>query len=337
MECQAASSEDTVLEQVASTFPSVYWRWEIGANDNIAESVEAELSRRLPHIEPSSWQARFELGGVYLYGRVASLGQKMSPPCRLEYYEPKVPIEAVEQCYPVLSAESIMYRDPDFAVVLKPAGLPTTPPRDQTRYHLQGHLEAMLSQAVHLPSRLDTGVAGLLLASLSARMNRHLQRAYDARRIEKYYLCEVAGWPTWHERVCEVAIERDPRHPVLRRCTSDSGMGVPAVTRFRCLAKYETDGQRRALLQAEPVTGRTHQIRLHCRWEGVPIVGDPYYSQAPAGIELRLVSYALRFFHPYQARAMTWEIPGQSIPEWLKNAGGHEIHYRSPPGMRHTG
>jgi len=34
---------------------------------------------------------------------------------------------------------------------------------------------------------------------------------------------------------------------------------------------------------------------------------------------------------------MTWEIPGQSIPEWLKNAGGHEIHYRSPPGMRHTG
>ncbi len=336
VEPQLNCSEERLLERIGETFPSFYWRWELEGSSGSDTPVEVELAKRLPHINPESWPARFELGGVYLSGRQATLGQQVYPPCRLEYYEPRLPLERVAERYPGISAESILYRDEDFAVVLKPAGLPSTAPRDQNRYHLQAALEKLLGQVVHLPSRLDTGVAGLLIASLSPRMNRFLQRAYDARRIEKYYLCSVAGWPMWTERLCEAPIERDPRHPVLRRCTGDVGRGVPAATRFVRLASYQVDGGRRALLQAEPVTGRTHQIRLHCKWEGISIIGDPYYSEQVEGAELQLVSYALRLFHPYRAQRMTWEIPPESLPDWLAKAGPYEIYYRAGRGLGHT-
>jgi 23S rRNA-/tRNA-specific pseudouridylate synthase len=315
----------TLRSQIARSFPSTYWRWELALDAIPAGTVEAELSKRLPHIAPESWIERFSLGGVYLAGRPAMLGQRVSPPCRLEYYDPKLPLDRVAESYPALSTESILYRDDDLAVVLKPAGLPTTAPRDQNRYHVKGRLEGLVGQPVHLPSRLDTGVAGLLLASFSSRMNRHLQRAYDARRVEKYYVCEVAGWPIWDEQICRVPIERDPRHPVLRRCAAGAGQGVPAVTRLKCLQRYEVDGHRRALLRAEPETGRTHQIRLHCQNEGFPIVGDPYYSNAEDGQDLRLVSYALRFFHPYRAELMAWEFPKACWPEWLMRVTSSEI------------
>jgi len=318
-------ADAALRSQIARSFPSTYWRWEIGPDAETADTVEAELSKRLPHIDPSSWAERFELGGVYLAGRPAKFGQRVSLPCRLEYYEPKLPLERVAENYPVLPTESILFQDEDLAVIVKPAGLPTTAPRDQQRHHLQGQLQSLVGKPVHLPSRLDTGVSGVLLASFSSRMNRHLQRAYDARRVEKYYLCEVAGWPTWTERVCRASIERDPRHPVLRRCAVGAERGVPAVTRLRCLEKYEVHGQQRALLQAEPETGRTHQIRLHCQFEGFPIVGDPYYSDVEDGRDLRLVSYALRLFHPYRAEVMAWEFPKERLPDWLIRVKPYEL------------
>jgi 23S rRNA-/tRNA-specific pseudouridylate synthase len=328
VEAPLTEADRRTLERVSQTFSSHYWRWELKDDALYGSPIEEVLYKRLPHIDARSWPARFELGGVYLAGRQATFGQIVYPPSRLEYYEPKLGLERVAEWYPAISPESIVYRDEDLAVVLKPAGLPSTPPRDQNRYHLQGQLERLLGQPVHLPSRLDTGVAGLLIASLSSRMNRFLQRAYDAKKIEKYYLCEVGVWPEWDELMCEAPISRDPRHPVLRRCASEAGQGISAVTRLHRLAIYKADDQQRALLQAEPITGRTHQIRLHCAWEGMPILGDPYYSDKDATGGIRLTSYALRLLHPYRAAIMSWELPRASLPEWMRVTGPLEIRYR---------
>ena len=320
-------TEGLDLERVARSFTSRYWRWEIRGDEPVEATVEAELVKRLPHIDAASCAARFELGGVYLAGRPARMGQPVQAPCRFEYYEPRVSIDLVAASYPAWSPEDLLYADEDLAVVVKPAGLPSTPARDQAKYHLQKYLEEHFSQKVHLPSRLDMGVTGVVLVSLSTRMNRYLQRAYDARRIEKYYLCEVSREPPWSETSCAVSLERDPRHPVLRRCALNPAMGESAVTRIRKLATRSDSGPTASLLQAEPLTGRTHQIRVHCQSLGLPIVGDPYYQGVEAS-ELRLVSFALRFFHPYKATYMEWKLPTDRTPAWIKNYSGCEIHYR---------
>jgi 23S rRNA pseudouridine1911/1915/1917 synthase len=307
------------LKRIDASFFSKYWRWELSELETRGQSVEDELAARLPHLSASSWAARFELGGVYLAGRIAKLGEKIVAPSRLEYYEPRMSIESVATFYPRFISEFVLYQDEDLAVVFKPERLPTTPARDQQRYNLQSFLETHLSMKVHLPSRLDSGVSGVLLCSLSPRMNRYLQKAYERHWIEKYYIAEVMGRPSWSKRTCEKSIDRDPLHPVLRRCVSEGG--ETALTKLELLSYYDLGGEVRSLLLAQPLTGRTHQIRVHCADEGFPIVGDPYYGDAMSP-ELRLISSAVKLFHPFKQEQRIFRLPKELMPEWLQPKNG---------------
>jgi len=319
------------LARVARSFFSAHRVWQIEAGEDVCSDLREELIKRLPHIEPSSWEEREALGGLYVAGRPATLRQAIVPPCRLEYYEPKLSLELLSSLYPPFREEMIIYQDDDLGVIAKPSGLPTTPARDQTRYNLWRYLTEHFGREVHLPSRLDTGVSGLLLCSFSERMNRHLQKAYDRKLLEKHYLAEIAGLPAWSSLRVERPLGRDSRHPVLRRCVEPGENGDSASTNLQVIATYKTSGEARALLQAEPLTGRTHQIRLHCQSEGFPIVGDPYYGGAESAA-LHLVSYALRIYHPYKKEVMTWELPVAMWPEWLNDinhkVGSYSIRYR---------
>jgi 23S rRNA-/tRNA-specific pseudouridylate synthase len=91
-----------------------------------------------------------------------------------------------------------------------------------------------------------------------------------------------------------------------------------------------------SLMQAEPLSGRTHQIRVHCSSEGFPIIGDPFYWEHDYGAfdsrGIRLASYAVRFFHPYRRELMTFQIPRAHRVPWLQEvedmAGSVAIRYR---------
>jgi RluA family pseudouridine synthase len=304
--------------RIAQSFFSRYWRWEISEEELFERSIVAELTRRLPHIDTSTWPERFLLGGVYLAGRSVDASAQIVPPCRLEYYEPNIPLEVVATFYPAFNTSSILYHDDDLAVVAKPDGLPTTPARDQVRYNLQRYLSEHFVKPVHMPSRLDTAVSGILLCSLSSRANRYFQKAYERHWIEKYYLAEIAGVPKWEHCRVQRALTRDARHPVLRRCVLDPEVGESAETKLTRLSSFQADDGVRSVLQAEPLTGRTHQIRVHCRSEGFPIVGDPFYGGLPAQT-LHLASYGVRFRHPYRNQMMTYELPPPLQPEWLRS------------------
>jgi 23S rRNA-/tRNA-specific pseudouridylate synthase len=298
------------LLRISDSFYSKRWVWQIDSGEPVAATVIAELERRLPHIATDAWPLRFALGGVYLAGKKAVPSMPLSAPCRLEYYEPKFPLERLHEFYPEFNPTWIHHVDEDLAVIYKPAGLPTTAARDQQVYNLQTYLERYFKKKVHLPSRLDTGVSGLILCSLSERMNRYLQRAYDKRQIEKLYRALVQGAPPWRSKTVELEIARDPRHPILRRCVQN-GEGEKACTKLILL---KTIGEY-SVLQAQPITGRTHQIRLHCASEGLAIVGDPYYGGAIDGV-LNLISLSLSFHHPYLGKPFYVELPEPLRPWW---------------------
>jgi tRNA pseudouridine32 synthase/23S rRNA pseudouridine746 synthase len=327
------------FSRIEASFPSRRWCWEIPEYGRAARTCEEELVQRLPHIPQSSWSARFDLGGVYVAGRAASPSTPLTPPCRLEYYEPTCTIAEVSSLYPSFDPAMVIYRDEDIGVVCKPPGLPTTAPRDQVRFNLMRYLSEYLGRSVHLPSRLDVGVGGVLLFSLSERMNRYLQRAYDRRAVERYYVAELQGVSEWNARDVTLPIGRDPRHAVLRRVVTEGGEA--AHTRLTVLSACgESAACGTTVVQAEPLTGRTHQIRVHCLAEQLPIVGDPFYWDVRDQIfdsgGIRLASYALRFYHPYRRELMTFEVPDSHGIGWLRKLEAREgrvaIRYRERRG-----
>ena len=110
---------------------------------------------------------------------------------------------------------------------------------------------------------------------------------FAAREVEKRYLAVVAAPVPWEERVVDHPIARDPARKPQWGVRAD---GAPAQTRLRVLARQ--DG--RVLLEANPVTGRTNQIRIHCAAEGHPLLGDAVYGGPPAP-RLFLHAWTLEF------------------------------------------
>ena len=194
-----------------------------------------------------------------------------------------------ERSHPQLSdAFDILGETPDLLAVHKPAGLlvhPTKPGGPRTLWDglrdLLGYELANGGQ-VSLINRLDRETSGVVLVAKSSRAARTAAMAMQEGKIRKSYLAVVWGWP-------EAAFEVDA--PILRlgevapttihlqRTVHPAG--ASARTRFRVLSRRERPDGRFALVAAEPLTGRTHQIRVHLAHAGFPVVGDKIYGPSP--------------------------------------------------------
>ena len=194
---------------------------------------------------------------------------------------------------------NLLHVDADLLVVEKPAGLLSVPGRGPggidnivTRVQ-QLYLDAL---TVH---RLDQATSGLMLLARGAAMQRALSMAFEARVVRKQYVAVVHGVMAAEQGVIDAALAADwPQRP---RQKIDAVQGKAALTRWWMMQR----GDNRCLLRLEPVTGRSHQLRVHLQSIGHAIVGDRLYATPPVFID-RLLLHAseLAFNHPINGRPL---------------------------------
>lgn len=175
----------------------------------------------------------------------------------------------------------------DFLAVDKPAGLlvhPTKPGGPRTLWDglcdLLGY-ELATGGQVSIVNRLDRETSGVVVVAKTARAARAAGLAMQRREVRKEYLALVFGWPDWEEREVDAPILRlgevGPTAIWLERGVHPDG--APSRTRFRVEHCGEWEGGRYALVRAWPLTGRTHQIRVHLAHVGFPVIGDKIYAR----------------------------------------------------------
>jgi 23S rRNA pseudouridine1911/1915/1917 synthase len=176
----------------------------------------------------------------------------------------------------------VIHEDEHLLALDKPAGLvvhPTWGHRDGTLFNaLLWHARDWNGARPRLVHRLDKDTSGILLVTKTRTAHAAVARAFQRREVAKEYLAFVHGRPSSRHARIDRPIARDPTDPK-RRITTDP-TGRPAMTEFDVLAD-SADG-RHTLLRCRPLTGRTHQIRVHLAAIGLPIVGDPLYGSRDA-------------------------------------------------------
>lgn len=190
-----------------------------------------------------------------------------------------------------------LHIDPNFVIINKPAGLLSQPGRDPNHYDSAWSRVRQQYPTAELVHRLDMDTSGILLFSLNKNSERSLKIQFQQRQTKKRYLAEVSGVLAAKQGEVDLPLICDwPKRPLQKVCFQD---GKPSQTLYRVLEQDDT----RARVALYPVTGRSHQLRVHMLALGHPIIGDRFY--APTDIQLaspRLLLHAefLQFFHPKQ-------------------------------------
>ena len=203
-------------------------------------------------------------------------------------------------------SEGLVWVDEHLLVLDKPSGLLAVPGRGADKQDcLSGRARALWPDAL-VVHRLDMATSGLFLMGRSLHVQRVLGRAFAERAVDKRYIAVVAGHPgpVGAEGTIALPLAADwPRRPLQK---VDAEHGRPSTTRWRVLAHEGPD----ARLELEPVTGRTHQLRVHLQAIGHPILGDALYAPEDVrGRAPRLLLHAasLRLAHPASGEALVFE------------------------------
>jgi tRNA pseudouridine32 synthase/23S rRNA pseudouridine746 synthase len=187
----------------------------------------------------------------------------------------------------------VLYEDEAIVVIDKPAGLLAVPGRGEAgRDNAASRLRATCADAL-VVHRLDMATSGLLLFARGVVVQRQLSTAFAARQVFKRYVAVVHGVIEAASGEISAPLAADwPNRP---RQIVDADNGKPSLTRWRVLGRNGASTR----LELEPVTGRSHQLRVHLLSIGHPICGDPLYGALPPGAaRLMLHASELAFAHP---------------------------------------
>ncbi len=290
----------------------------IPSSEESKTRLDQFLKNRLPEISRSRIQKLIEEGYVKVCGRNSKPSYKIKTGEKIEVI---IPPEKEPGLEPKDIPFEIIYEDEDIAVINKPPGLVVHPApghSDDTLVHglllklknLSGIGGKLRPGIVH---RLDKDTSGIMVVAKNDFSHTKLINAFKNRKIHKIYLAVVYGVPKKSHGKIEAPIGR---HPINRKKMAVLKTGKPAITLYKILKKFN----KASLVCASPVTGRTHQIRVHFSYIGHPILGDPIYGGLKHSVILpqRIMLHACKitFFHPRTEKKLTFSAP---LPEDFKN------------------
>ena len=285
------------------------------------ERLDVFLTACLPEFSRSRLQGLIKNGFVKVDDEtVTKAGRDLEPGARVEIrIPPPLPTDLVAENIPL----DIIFENDDLLVVNKPAGMVVHPS--------PGHHSGTLVHAAlgHIPElegiggeerpgivhRLDKETSGLIVVAKNERAHRWLQEQFKSRKVEKIYLALVDGKPPTPAGRVEAPIGRSATHRKLMAVVP-LGKGRDAVSEYRTLESFP----QHTLLEIHPLTGRTHQIRVHLAFLGCPVVGDKVYGKKKSTVDLDrhfLHAYKLKIILPGEKVARVFEA---SLPEELQRA-----------------
>ena len=198
---------------------------------------------------------------------------------------------------------TILYEDPYLLAVDKPAGMLIHPSRSRfdgtLANFVAGYYEKTRQKsAFHPLTRLDRDTFGIVLLA----KNSHIHTLLQATSVQKTYHALVLGSPVEDSGIINAPIARRPLPSLLREVRAD---GKESITEYAVMERIE----KLCKLSLHPITGRTHQLRLHCAHMGFPILGDPQYG-TPECMDFgwqsqALCAFRLEFTHPITGKPLT--------------------------------
>ena len=264
----------------------------------LSSFLQEEMQMSTGLINRLKWQEKLFVNGMPVHTDYA-----VSPGDRI-----CVILDADAPEYPAENGPlTILYEDEHLLAVDKPAGMLIHPSRSCNTGTLAnfvlGYYEKTGQKcAFHPITRLDRDTFGVVLMAKNSHIHSLMQRVM----LQKTYHALVLGGPAEDTGIIDAPIARKPLPSLLREISPN---GKPSVTEFSVVERREQT----SLLALRPVTGRTHQLRLHCAHAGFPILGDPQYGTektAPLSAELgyhtqRLCAKSLHFSHPITGEVLT--------------------------------
>ncbi|OZG73750.1 bifunctional tRNA pseudouridine(32) synthase/ribosomal large subunit pseudouridine synthase RluA [Hahella sp. CCB-MM4] len=206
---------------------------------------------------------------------------------------------------PTIPWLDIRYRDRDIIVVNKPSGILTSPGKgSELEDSIWRRVQQIypLSQVVH---RLDMATSGVLILALRKKAEIALKKQFMNRTVAKTYVARVAGVMEQDSGLVDLPLICDWEHrPKQKVCFEH---GKPAQTRFSVISRSANS----TLVALYPITGRSHQLRVHMLALGHPILGDRFYASPDIiaqSSRLLLHAQSIAFNHPYSDERMTFDV-----------------------------
>ncbi len=294
---------------------TLFFRFE-GQN---ATRLDKFLVAEMPQFSRSRVQALIENGSILVDGTAARKGgQTIRPGEVIQVHVPAtVPGSLIPENIPL----DIIFENDDVMVINKPAGMVVHPAAG----HNTGTLvHAALAHAPQMEGiggekrpgvvhRLDRDTSGLILLAKNDQAHRWLQDQFRLRKTLKTYIALVDGNPPTPSGRIEAPVGRDTNNRKLMSVARIK-KGRQAVSEYKTLATFKTH----TLLEVHPLTGRTHQIRVHLKFIGCPVAGDTVYGHRHSTIELNrqfLHASRLTIVLPGEVKPRTFEAP---LPEELE-------------------
>ena len=290
----------------------INYRFEVGVSE--IQRLDLFLKDRLKKISRSKIQKAIKEGQVTVDGLPVKSGHKLKPGEVVEIWteESITDIELEPQEIKL----NIIYEDSQVIVIDKPAGLTVHPGAGQSRGTLVNGLVFFYPEIKNVGSplrpgivhRLDKDTSGLMVVARTQTAYHSLRRQFEDRSVEKVYLGLAAGRFKDKKGIIDLPVGR---HPADRQKMSvKSRKPRVAITRYEVLREFKNS----TLLALKPLTGRTHQLRVHLSALGHPLLGDSRYGQTAGkkgkpGPRLFLHAFELSFEHPVKKERLKFRCP----------------------------